>query len=97
MNHLNIVVSGEVQRVGYRDRVTKIARKCHITGIVKNCEGYDVEIFAEGREEDLKEFIVGFILILNIKREIYRIWKFRGILLLKSMVVYTVINRNIKY
>ncbi|MFH0966936.1 MAG: acylphosphatase [Methanobacteriota archaeon] len=56
MDHLNIVVSGDVQRVGYRDRVTKIARSCHITGIIRNCEGYDVEIFAEGGEEDLKKF-----------------------------------------
>ena len=56
MDRLNITVSGEVQRVGYRDRVNRIARSCHITGIVRNCEGYDVEIFAEGKKEDLKAF-----------------------------------------
>jgi len=57
MKHITITVSGEVQRVGYRDRVAKIARYYHITGRVRNCEGYDVEITAEGREEDLEEFI----------------------------------------
>jgi len=56
MEHLTIIVSGEVQRVGYRDRVAKTARMCRITGIVRNCEGYDVEIIAEGRKEDLNEF-----------------------------------------
>jgi len=57
MKHLLITASGEVQRVGYRDRVTKIARKHNITGIVRNCPGYDVEIIAEGNEADLDRFI----------------------------------------
>lgn len=48
------MVSGDVQRVG--DRVAKIARSFHITGIIRNCEGYDMEIFAEGGKEELKEF-----------------------------------------
>ncbi|PKL59829.1 MAG: acylphosphatase [Methanomicrobiales archaeon HGW-Methanomicrobiales-4] len=62
MDRLNIMVSGDVQRVGYRDRVTKIARSCNIVGIVRNCEGYDVEIIAEGREEDLKDFSSAIII-----------------------------------
>ena len=57
MKHLIITASGEVQRVGYRDRVTKIAKKNNITGIVRNCPGYDVEIIAEGNEADLDRFI----------------------------------------
>jgi len=57
MKRLLITASGEVQRVGYRDRVTKIARKHNITGIVRNCPGYDVEIIAEGNEADLDRFI----------------------------------------
>ncbi|MBN1168134.1 MAG: acylphosphatase [Methanospirillaceae archaeon] len=59
MKHQKIIVTGEVQRVGYRDRVTKIARSCNITGIIRNCPGYDVEIIAEGTEEDLKKFTSG--------------------------------------
>lgn len=57
MKRLIITASGEVQRVGYRDRVTKIAKKNNITGIVRNCPGYDVEIIAEGNEADLDQFI----------------------------------------
>ena len=57
MKRLIITAIGEVQRVGYRDRVTKIARKHNITGIVRNCPGYDVEIIAEGNEADLDRFI----------------------------------------
>ncbi|MDD1725095.1 MAG: acylphosphatase, partial [Methanospirillum sp.] len=56
MIRLNIVVSGEVQRVGFRDRVRRIARLHNITGQVRNCEGYDVEIVAEGLEKDLQNF-----------------------------------------
>ena len=55
MKRLIITAIGEVQRVGYRDRVTKIARKNNITGIVRNCPGYDVEIIAEGNEDELYE------------------------------------------
>ena len=57
MNRINIIASGEVQRVGYRDFVTKIAKKNNITGIVRNCPGYDVEIIAEGNEQDLELFV----------------------------------------
>ena len=57
MKRINIIASGEVQRVGYRDFVTKIAKKNNITGIVRNCPGYDVEIIAEGNEQDLEQFV----------------------------------------
>jgi len=57
MKRINIIASGEVQRVGYRDFVTKIAKKNNITGIVRNCPGYDVEIIAEGNEQDLELFV----------------------------------------
>ena len=56
MKHITITATGEVQRVGYRDRVAKLARHYHVTGQVRNCEGYDVEIIAEGTEKDIEEF-----------------------------------------
>lgn len=59
MQRLHIIVRGGVQRVGYRDRVQKVARKNSITGWVKNAPGYDVEIIAEGSEEDLARFRTG--------------------------------------
>ena len=52
-----IIVKGDVQRVGYRDRVEKIARKLGIKGFVENLKPYDVRIIAEADEEVLQEFI----------------------------------------
>jgi len=52
-----ITVSGEVQGVGYRDIVSKIARKLKITGFVENTESYDVRIVCEGSEENIYSFI----------------------------------------
>ena len=51
-----IIAKGEVQQVGYRDIVRKIARKLEITGFVENLELYDVKIVAEGEEDALNEF-----------------------------------------
>jgi len=52
-----ITVSGEVQGVGYRDVVSKIARKMKITGFVENIKPYDVRIVCEGTEENIYSFI----------------------------------------
>ena len=57
MQRLIIIAKGEVQRVGYRDAVQKIARKLGITGYVENLENGDVKIVAEGEENILREFI----------------------------------------
>jgi len=52
-----IIAKGEVQRVGYRDAVEKIARKLKLTGFVENMRPYDVRIVAEGEEDVLNEFV----------------------------------------
>ena len=52
-----ITVKGEVQRVGYRDEVEKVARKLNIKGFVENLKPYDVRIVCEGEEGDVKRFI----------------------------------------
>ncbi len=57
MQRANIIVKGEVQRVGYRDAVENIARKLNIKGCVENLIHYDVKILAEAEEESLKRFI----------------------------------------
>jgi acylphosphatase len=59
-----IIVSGDVQGVGYRDIVNKIARKMKITGFVENIKPYDVRIVCEGSEENISFFIDK----LNIKK-----------------------------
>lgn len=51
-----MLICGTVQRVGFRHIVQGIARRHHITGCVRNLEGYDVLITAEGNPEDLAHF-----------------------------------------
>lgn len=53
---LNMIIRGNVQRVGYRHIVQGIARKHHITGSIRNLEGYDVRVIAEGLRSDLARF-----------------------------------------
>ncbi len=54
---VKIIVKGEVQRVGYRDAIERIARKLNIKGFVENLKPYDVRIICEGAEGDVKRFI----------------------------------------
>ncbi len=56
MQRVEIIAEGEVQKVGYRDAVQKIARKFGIVGYVENLEDGDVKIVAEGKEEILRKF-----------------------------------------
>ena len=48
---------GRVQRVGYREHEYDEAFERNISGYVRNLENGEVEIVAEGSEEDLREFI----------------------------------------
>ena len=57
MKQAEITAKGDVQRVGYRDAVERIARQLDITGFVENLKPYDVRIVAEGEEDILDEFI----------------------------------------
>ena len=64
MERVEIIASGDVQRVGFRDLVEKLGRDLGLSGTVENPEPYDVRIVAEGEEEPLKEFLRA----LRIKR-----------------------------
>jgi len=57
MKRAVIIAKGEVQRVGCRDTVEKIARKLKLAGFVENRKPYDVRIVAEGEQDALDEFI----------------------------------------
>nr|QNO54137.1 acylphosphatase [Methanosarcinales archaeon ANME-1 ERB7] len=57
MKRAVIIAKGEVQRVGYRDTVEKIARKLKLTGFVENLKPYDVRIVAEGEQDALDKII----------------------------------------
>ena len=57
MKRVEILARGDVQRVGFRDAVQRIARNLELSGAVQNQEPYDVRIVAEGEEEALQEFV----------------------------------------
>ena len=57
MIQLQIMVSGEVQGVGYRYYTQMKAIQFGITGWVKNLQDGGVEILASGKKEDLERFI----------------------------------------
>ena len=57
MERAVIIAKGEVQGVGYRGVVFKIARKLNLVGYVENIKPYDVRIIAEGEKENLDTFI----------------------------------------
>jgi len=57
MQRVTLISKGEVQRVGYRDDVERIARKLNITGYVENQKPYDVKIVAEGEAAVIDQFI----------------------------------------
>ncbi|OIO33269.1 MAG: hypothetical protein AUJ70_03555 [Candidatus Omnitrophica bacterium CG1_02_40_15] len=53
----HIFYSGHVQGIGFRYTAQDIAMGMGLAGWVKNLEDGRVEIIAEGKEEDLKEFL----------------------------------------
>jgi len=56
MKRLIALVSGQVQKVGYRKRVMQIAKAFGLKGIVENLDDGRVKIIAEGEDEKLKWF-----------------------------------------
>lgn len=52
-----IVVNGIVQGVGYRALVKQVGRQLGIKGLVRNLENTKVEIFCEGQENNIHEFL----------------------------------------
>ncbi|UUX34573.1 acylphosphatase [Fundicoccus culcitae] len=57
METLEIIVSGRVQGVGYRNYVQQLATKYDIHGNVKNLYSGDVKIIAQAQEDQLKQFV----------------------------------------
>ena len=52
-----IFVSGNVQRVGYRDKVVNAGRHLNLRGYVENTPDGRVQIVAEGEEDNLNKFL----------------------------------------
>jgi acylphosphatase len=57
MNHVEIIVYGRVQGVGYRYFVIRVANRLHVRGWVKNMPDGTVKVVAEAPENDLEIFI----------------------------------------
>jgi len=56
MVRMRLVVTGRVQRGGYRAQVAQIASQIGIKGVVRNLKDGSVEIFCEAGEEALRKF-----------------------------------------
>ena len=57
MKRVHLIISGDVQGVGFRAWVKNKAQKLDVTGWVKNRDDGVVEVVGEGEEEQLKEFV----------------------------------------
>jgi acylphosphatase/alpha-D-ribose 1-methylphosphonate 5-triphosphate synthase subunit PhnG len=57
MKRVVLIAKGEVQRVGYRDEVERLARTLNLCGYVENSKPHDVMIVAEGKEATIDRFI----------------------------------------
>ena len=57
MEKLYCRIYGRVQLVMFRDFATRKARKCHIVGYVRNLADGSVEVYGEGKHEDLERWL----------------------------------------
>ena len=57
MIHVNILVTGKVQRIGFRFTSMQTAVKLGVNGFVMNVDQDKVYIEAEGEENKVEEFI----------------------------------------
>ncbi|MEJ2542692.1 MAG: acylphosphatase [Calditrichaceae bacterium] len=53
-----IIIQGRVQGVGYRWFTMQVAQKLGIKGYVKNIMDGSVEVFAQGDETSIQEFLI---------------------------------------
>ncbi len=71
MIRAKIVVEGNVQKVGYRDFVQKVARKLGVKGYVENLRDGTVQIVCEAEEAVLNGFVEG----INVKDDFIKVEK----------------------
>ncbi len=64
----HILFSGQVQGVGFRYTAHRIARRYNLTGFVRNLPDGDVEMLAQGPEQDIdtciaeiQDYFAGYI------------------------------------
>ena len=71
MIRARIVVEGDVQKVGYRDFVQKVARKLGVKGYVENLRDGSVQIVCEVEEPVLDVFVER----VNVKEDLIEVEK----------------------
>ena len=54
---MHAIFSGRVQGVGFRFTVCRIAERYPVTGLVRNLPNGEVEVIAEGTEQELVHFL----------------------------------------
>ena len=64
--YIHSIFSGRVQGVGLRSEVKSIAKSYELTGLVRNLNDGRVEIWAEGEELEVKNFIAEIVDELDI-------------------------------
>jgi len=57
MKRLTLIVSGKVQKAGYRDRVIELAMSLGLTGFAQNLKDGRVRVIAEGNKKDLEHLV----------------------------------------
>lgn len=57
MIELHVIVSGNVQGVGFRYKTQQIAQQLQLKGTVQNLSNGNVEIFIQGTNEELDLFL----------------------------------------
>ena len=57
MKRYHVIVEGQVQGVGFRGLAMLNAQRRHLTGSVKNLENGMVEIFVQGEEAAIDDFL----------------------------------------
>ncbi|MGQ9552399.1 MAG: acylphosphatase, partial [Candidatus Bathycorpusculaceae bacterium] len=65
MIRARIIAEGDVQKVGFRDLVQKVARRLGVKGYVENLRDGNVQILCEAEESILEGFIQG----INVKED----------------------------
>ena len=50
-----LVISGNVQGVGYRTLVKQIAKRMRVTGVIRNLEDGDVEVYCQSPDDGIFE------------------------------------------
>lgn len=58
VKRINVIISGDVQGVGFRAWARGVARKLGLVGWVKNREEGSVEVVAEGEKKELEKLIM---------------------------------------